>query len=123
MTIMDAISKTDSLFFNTFCYGDKVALLSKLDWMIQRNLIDTHQGGSLDFHGYDADTDAATQLLAPPPYDQMYLTWLQAQMELWLKETDNYNASILTFNAEYSAFENYYNRNHLPLCHGKRFHL
>ena len=94
MTIMDAISKTDSLFFNTFCYGDKVALLSKLDWMIQRNLIDTHQGGSSDFHGYDADTDAATQLLAPPPYDQMYLTWLQAQMELWLKETDNYNASI-----------------------------
>jgi hypothetical protein len=42
-------------------------------------------------------------------------------MELALKEVDNYNASILTFNTEYEAFENYYNRTHMPKQHGKRF--
>ena len=122
MKIIDAISRADALFFNTFSNLDKIAWLSKADWMIKRHIIDTHEGGeALEFKGYNADTDPETELLAPPPYDEMYLPWLQAQMELALKETENYNASILTFNTEYEAFENYYNRNHMPLSRGKRF--
>ena len=122
MKIIDAISRVDALYFNTFSNAEKIAWLSKADWMIKRHIIDTHEGGdAIAFKGYDTDTDMQTQLLAPVPYDEMYLTWLQAQMELALKETDNYNASILTFNSEYEAFENYYNRNHMPLCRGSRF--
>lgn len=120
MTIGEAITRTDALYFNTFSDQEKVAWLSKIDWMIKRHIIDTHEGAEETvFTGYDSDTDMNTQLLAPQPYDEMYITWLQAQMELTLKEKQNYNASIVTFNSEYEAFENYYNRTHMPLGGGR----
>ena len=122
MTVMEAIGQVDALYFNTFSYADKVRWLSRLDGIIQNQIMDTHEGGNArSFSGYGPDTDPAQQLLVQPPYDAMYLSWLQAQMELALRETENYNASILTFNAEYSAFEKDYNRKHMPLAKGKRF--
>lgn len=121
MKIMDAISRVDKLYFNTFSVAEKIAWLSKLDMLIQKNILDTHEGDGGDFAGYPADVDVETELLAPAPFDEMYLHWLQGQMELALKEIDNYNASILTFNTEYEAFENWYNRNHMPKQHGRRF--
>lgn len=121
MKIIDAISRVDALYFNTFSVAEKIGWLSKADWMIKRHILDTHEGQETDFRGYTPETDLQTELLAPVPYDEMYLPWLQAQMELALKETENYNASILTFNTEYEAFENYYNRTHMPKQHGKRF--
>lgn len=120
MTIIEAITRVDNLYFNTFSVAEKIAWLSKVDWMIKRHILDTHEN-SPEFNGYTAETDLQTQLLAPVPYDEMYIPWLQSQMELTLKENDNYNASILTFNAEYEAFEAYYNRTHKPVSKGKRF--
>lgn len=122
MTIHNAITRTDTLKYNTYEHAEKIAWLSKLDWMIKRNIIDTHEGGeTVPFGGYDADTDTMAELLAPAPYDEVYLRWLEAQIDLANGEIDKYNASITLFNAEYEAFENYYNRNHLPLSAGKRF--
>ena len=115
MTIHDAITRTDTLKFNTYELADKINWLSKLDWMLKRLIIDTHEGGEeIAFSGYDADTDTSTELLAPAPYDEMYLRWLEAQIDLA-------NASIMLFNTEYEAYENYYNRNHMPLSAGRRF--
>lgn len=122
MKIHDAITRTDALKYNTYEHAEKIAWLSKLDWMIKRNIIDTHEGAeAVYFGGYDADTDTRMELLAPAPYDEVYLRWLEAQIDLANGEIDKYNASIMLFNTEYEAFENYYNRNHLPLSAGKRF--
>ena len=122
MTIADAIRRVYALYFNTFSQGEKVAWLSKLDGLIWEQIIRTHAGGGeAAFAGYGPDTDPDTGLLVPPPYDEMYIPWLQAQMELALRETEGYNASILTFNAEFEAFEKQYNRTHMPLARGKRF--
>ncbi|MBR5571115.1 MAG: hypothetical protein IKV99_00535, partial [Oscillospiraceae bacterium] len=121
-TIHDAITRTDTLKFNTYELADKINWLSKLDWMLKRLIIDTHEGGEeIAFSGYDADTDTSTELLAPAPYDEMYLRWLEAQIDLANGEIDKYNASIMLFNTEYEAYENYYNRNHMPLSAGRRF--
>ena len=114
MKISEALGRVDVLFYNTFSAAEKIAWLSRLDHQIKRNIIDTHEGEGAVFSGYDADTDGNTELLVPEPYDALYLHWLQAQRELNLKETENYNASILAFNAEYEAFENDWNRNHMP---------
>lgn len=121
MKIINAISRVDALYFNTFSVPEKIRWLSKLDWMIKRNILDTHEGSETEFNGYTPETDLQTELLAPVPYDEMYIPWLQAQMELALKEIDSYNASIMIFNTEYEAFEGYYNRNHMPKQRGKRF--
>ena len=122
MTIHNAITRTDILKYNTYEPAEKIAWLSKLDWMIKKNIIDTHEcAADVSFKGYDADTDTKTELLAPAPYDEVYLRWLEAQIDLANGEIDKYNASITMFNAEYEAFENYYNRNHMPLSAGSRF--
>lgn len=122
MTIQDAITRTDTLKFNTYELADKINWLSKLDWMLKRLVIDTHEGAKDNaFCGYTADTDTSTELLAPAPYDEMYLRWLEAQIDLANGEIDKYNASIMLFNTEYEAYENYYNRTHMPLSAGSRF--
>ena len=121
MTIIEAITRVDHLKRgNSYGPEDKITWLSKLDWMIKRHIIDTHEGGDdIAFNGYDADTDQRTKLLAPPPYDEMYLRWLEAQIALANNEYDSYNAAITRFNTEYEAFACYYNREHLPKQAGR----
>lgn len=122
MTILEAISRTDALKFNTYTDAEKIAWLSKLDSMLKRHILDTHEGSEgATFCGYTDKTDRNTQLLARSPYDEMYLRWLEAQIDLANGEYEKYNASILMFNAEYEAFENDYNRTHRPLSAGRRF--
>ena len=114
MTLMEAIGQADALYFNTFSQSEKVGWLSRLDGLIHTQILQTHEGEPAPFPGYGPDTDPDRLLLVPPPYDCMYISWLQAQMELALRETEGYNAAIQTFNAEYSAYEKDYNRNHMP---------
>ena len=122
MTIQDAIDRTDSLKYNTYTNDEKIAWLSKLDAMVKQLIIDTHEGGEdIVFAGYDASTDMGKELIVPEPYDEMYILWLQAKIDLANCEYDKYNASITMFNTEYEAFESYYNRNHMPLSDGSRF--
>lgn len=122
MTIIEAINKIDSLKYNTYSQEDKVDWLSRLDWMVKRQIIDTHEGAeAVSFTGYDADKDLHTVLLIPAPFDEVYLRWLEAQIDYTNGETDKFNASIIMYNTAYEAFENYYNRNHMPAKKGNRF--
>lgn len=122
MTIQDAIDRTDALKYNTYTNEEKIAWLSKLDAMVKQNIIDTHEGHEdIAFSGYDDSINMETELIVPHPHDEMYILWLQAKIDLSNCEYEKYNASITLFNTEYEAFENYYNRNHMPLSRGSRF--
>lgn len=115
MTIIEAITKVDSLKHNTFEQSDKIAWLSNLDTKVKKLIIDRHEGSeSVVFEGYDANTDLNTELLAPAPFDEMYLWWLEAQINYHNDEIERYNASITLFNTVYEAFSNHYNRTHMP---------
>ena len=114
MTIIEAINKIDSLKHNTYNQNDKVEWLSRADWMIKRHIIDTHEGG-VEFSGYDGSTDLQKELLAPAPYDELYLRWMEAQIDYNNGEYSKYNNSIDMFNTAYEAFQNYYNRTHMPI--------
>lgn len=116
MKISDAISRLDSLKHNTYTQGDKVAWLSRLDSMVKRHIIDTHEGSDeVTFTGYDDSTDPQTELLVPEPFDEVYLRWMEAQIDYSNGEYDKYNQSILMFKAVYDGYANYYNRNNMPL--------
>lgn len=122
MKIIDAISRLDALKLNTFSQSDKVKWLSKLDSMIKNNVIDTHEGAdAVTFTGYDDSTDLNTVLLAPEPYDDMYLRWMEAQIDYHNKEYNDYNNAIIMFNTIFDAYKGYYNGIHKPVNHGKRF--
>lgn len=122
MTIQEAINRTDALKYNTYSNEDKIAWLSRLDAMVKRLILDTHEGtDNVSFAGYDSQTELDTVLLVPSPYDEIYILWLQAQIDLNNGEYDKYNASITLFNTEYEAYENYINRTCMPKSVGGRF--
>lgn len=122
MKIIDAINRLDSLIFNTYTQSDKVEWLSRMDSMVKKHIIDTHEGGeSVTFTGYDDTTDINTELLIPEPYDEAYLRWLEAQIHYHNSEYDKYNNAIIMFNTDFEAYQKYYTRNHMPVQHGRRF--
>lgn len=121
MTIIEAIAKINNIKPNSFTQDQKIGWLSTLDGMIKRFVIDTHEGGEdIIFNGYDADS-INTELLVPAPFDGIYMRWLEAQMDYANGEYGKYNNAIITYNTEYEAFANYYNRTHMPKAKGTRF--
>lgn len=122
MTIMEAINKVDAFKPNAYSMNDKIDWLSRLDGMVKRLIIDTHEGGEdVVFAGYDSDTDTAMGLLVQAPFDDIYLRWLEAQIDYANAEYNKYNNSIILFNTAFEAYGNYYTRNHMPAIGGRRF--
>ena len=116
MKIIEAINQIDNLKHNTYSQADKVAWLSKVDGMVKHLIIDKHEGAKdVTFNGYDENTDTETELLVPAPFDDLYLRWLEAQIDYTNGEYSKYNNSILMFNTSYEGYSNYYTRNHMPL--------
>ena len=56
--------------------------------------------------------DMDTELLVGPPFDSLYLRWLEAQIDYHNGEYDKFNAAILLFNTAWREFENYYRQTH-----------
>ena len=120
MTIMDALYRIDELKPNSYSQPEKIKWLSSLDGVIKREIIDTHEGGeNVVFNGYGEEADLTTELLVPAPYDDIYLRWLESQIDYSNGEYGKYNNSISMYNTAYTAFANYYNRTHMPI--GKKF--
>jgi hypothetical protein len=70
------------------------------------------------FEGYSVDVDQQTDLLAPAPFDEMYIYWLKAQIDLANGEYNRYNVEITMFNTEWQEYINDYNRHHMPKTAG-----
>lgn len=119
MKIIEAIGRVDVLKPNAYDVEHKIGWLSKLDLMIQTHIFNTHEDApEAVFSGYTADVDQQTELLAPAPFDEMYIYWLKAQIDLANGEYNRYNAEILMFNTEWQEYINHYNRQHMPKTAG-----
>ena len=122
MNISQAINRLEELKFNTYKQNEKVEWLSRLDTMVKQQIIDTHDGAeNVIFSGYDQNTPMDTKLLVPAPYDEMYLRWMEAQIDYHNGEMANYNNAIILFNNAFENYAAYYNREHRPVSRGKRF--
>ena len=122
MTLMDALYRIDGLKPNSYTQSEKIKWLSTLDGLIKREIIDTHEGGEdIVFSGYNENSDLSTELLVPAPYDDIYLRWLETQIDYSNGEYGKYNNSITMYNSAYSIYANYYNRTHMPKFKGSKF--
>lgn len=126
MTIMEAISRIDENKPNSLPLGEKIRLLSVLDGLIKSEIIDTHErcqkpscSKDIEFKGYSEESDLSTVMLVPTPYDDVYIRWLETQIDNANGEYQKYNNSVQIYNTAFKAFANYYNRTHMPI--GKKF--
>lgn len=114
MTIIEAIGRVDNIKPNQYSETDKIAWLSHIDGIIKAKVYDTHQGEEVIFNGYDENTDVYnTQLLVKAPYDQLYIHWLSAQIDLANGETNRYNVEITLFNTYLEDYTKSYTRKFL----------
>lgn len=117
MTIHDAIAEVDSLKPNMFGEKDKIRWLSRLDARIYQEIICTHQRNEgeeeISFTGYGED-DGEKELIVGQPHDELYLHWLEAQIDYHNMENDSFNNSNAVFDAVFSSFRNAYNQSHMP---------
>ena len=92
MTIIEAINRIDALKPNTYPQPTKVYWLSNLDGIVFNKIIKTHEGAEgKDFKGYSDDIPMDTELIVSAPYDDIYLKWLEAQIDYANGEYDKYN--------------------------------
>ncbi len=115
MTIMEVLYRIDAVKPNSYTQSEKIKWLSSLDGVIKNNIIDTHEGGEdVVFNGYNENTDISTTLLVPAPYDDIYLRWLEAQIDYANGEYGKYNNTLVAYNDAYDLYWRYYNRTHMP---------
>ena len=82
MTIFDVINRIDAIKPNSYTQLEKIRALSTLDGIIKNSIIDTHEGSEdVVFGGYTQETNLTTELLVPAPYDDIYLRWLEMQID------------------------------------------
>lgn len=116
MTILEAIGRVDTSKPNTYSQEDKIRWLSTAEWNIKRDIVDTHEGfEEVEYNGYTVETTLDTQLIATAPYDELYVRFLEAQIDYANNEIGKYNNSMAMYNEAMLSFRNYYNRMHLPL--------
>ena len=122
MTIIEAINRIDGLKPNIYSQSEKVRWLSQLDGFVKNDIIDTHEGSdSVTFNGYDDETSIDTVLLIPPPYEDVYIHYLEMKIDYSNGETLKYNNSAMMYNNAYSSFERWYNRTHMPKQTGFKY--
>ena len=115
MTIVEALHRIDELKPNSYSQAEKIKWLSSLDGVIKSEIIDTHEDGEgIAFSGYADDAELTTVLLVPAPYDDIYLKWLEAQIDYTNGEYGKYNNSLIAYNDAYDLYQRYYNRTHMP---------
>ena len=122
MTIIEAINKIDQLKPNHYTQLDKIKWLSDLDGRIKTEIIDTHESGNdVVFSGYNELTPHDTKLIASGQYEDLYIKWLEANIDYTNGEYQSYNNSVTAFNTLYASFERYYNRQNMPKSQKLKF--
>lgn len=123
MTIREAINEVDTLKPNMYGMQEKIKWLSRLDSRIAQDILATHELSEeeqelLPFEGYTED-DIEQELLIGEPYDEMYASWLSAQVDWHNMEFDNFNVNNAMFESVFTQFRNAFNRSHMPKGGGK----
>ena len=105
-------------------YSDEQMLewLSDLDGRVWNELMETHEGAPEE--SFEGHTTGESELLIPWPYGrEIYEAAMLAKIAEHNGETERYNQQAALFNARYAAYENQYNRTHLPAGYGAAFRL
>lgn len=115
MLISQAIETLDMVKPNSYTRAQKVKWLSDVDMQIYKEIVLTHNENYTEFSGYNEATDIeTTSLIAPNPYDELYIHALKRQVDLNNEEYAKYNNDCMLFNSAYTNFYDWYNRKYLP---------
>ena len=116
MKISEVIAKLDGLKPNAFTLEDKIGWINELEWRIKREIVDTHEvTETVEFDGYAGEESMEQVLIAPAPWDIVYLRWLECMVDYYNGESTRFANSRILFNDAYADLTAWYNRTHKPV--------
>ena len=115
MTINEAIAQVDRMRDNMIPNNIKIGWLSRTDHLIFDEIIAGREGaGDMKFEEYNEE-DGERELLVPPPYDELYLYKLEAQIYYEQREIKKYASSMALYNQAMTEYSRKYIREHRSL--------
>lgn len=111
MTVERLLQEVDALRPNAFTAEQKTAWLNEVEGKIQSEIFLFAPPQVLQ---YDAVKDRHAELLAAPPHDQVYRSYLCALIDFGNGEYAKYNNSLQLFNAQYTEFMRWFAKNYRP---------
>jgi hypothetical protein len=116
MTINEAIAQVDRLRDNNVPNDVKVSWLSRTDHAVYNELMQGREGAEgMTFTPYTED-DGTKELLVPPPYDELYIYKLEAQIFYEQREIKKYESSMALYNAAMTEYSRKYIRDHREIA-------
>lgn len=115
MKIIEAINTVDKNVPNYYTTKEKVEWLKRLDAKLIVEIYSKFEGNEHkieDLDSYTEDNVREQELLAPIPYDIIYILWLEAMIHKNNNEIAKYNNAISLMAAEYKSFEDETARHH-----------
>ena len=134
MKLIEALNRIDQLKVNQIEDAVKRSWLSDIEEQIVNEVVRTHEMPERllenervqrDLEGgermYDEDTPPDTELVAPPPYDDVYFWWLASKIDLITRDNKQYKNDYQMYNNAYLTFQDYWNRSYMPVQKVKSF--
>lgn len=111
MTINEVLDEVDRIAKNnSIDRNQKIKWLDRLDRSIFNDLLQYKKDNVESFDGYDVDDDEDTELLAVTPYDELYVYYVLAQINLIQQEIDFYNNNYAIYEDKYRNYRDFINR-------------
>ena len=117
MKVNEAMARIDGLRPNTIDEQTKRVWLTCVDQYVYREIISVRQGAEgKTFVPYGED-DGERDLLVPPPYDELYVFYLEGMIYYATRELDKMSGSMALYNQAMNDYKNKYfsERGQLPL--------
>ena len=113
MTGASMIAKVDTLKPNQYSEEDKMGWIADLEAAIYTEILARHEDAP-DSFDYSECTDSTRELTVKPPYDDIYLYYLSAQIDLYNRELTSYAQTATLYNTAWENYAAWYTQNHMP---------
>lgn len=111
MTINEVLDEVDRIAKNnSIDRNQKIKWLDRLDRNIFNDLLQYKEDNIEEFDGYTDEIDEDTELLVCKPYDELYVYYILAQINLVQQEVKYYNNNIAVYEDTYRNYRNFINR-------------
>ncbi len=109
MTINEMIERVNILIPNQFEDSQLVYWVNILEASIQRDFFGDRRMQNI--YQYKLEDDREAELIAPPPYDDIYVNYVAARVAYTNQETEQYNNFNELFAGMYEKYKEDFTRN------------
>lgn len=113
MKVKEILDKVNRLKINSVDDIDKLDWINDLDGLVHKDILLRAEDYTGEFAPYTVD-DLEKTVLVTFPYEEIYIHYLSAKIDLINGEIASYNNNIALFNDMYEKFAAYYRRMHVP---------